>query len=427
MVDPQKIEEVKNLARPTSVMEVRSFVGLASYYRRQLKPNEKNYPTHDLELATVFFALKIWRHYLYGARCEVFTDHHSLQYKFTQIDLNLRQRRWMELLKDYDITILYHLGKDNVVTDSLSRKSATSIEARSIFLDQIKAKQFEDSKLSKIRDKVLQGEAEKSILNSDGVLLIKGRPLIKNDRTTEIRSSLLSFIHQRNLISQSLSILSPFLSQGIAAGGCNYQPAGNLGTTSIASPSSTPSSSNHHNASTDELPTSAAPFPPFLSPVPLFHRTTSSAPQPATCRRWTTNTIPLVSPRPPSKQRNRWAFFRRTTSQRSQPTAIRENVTNHIQAKISTLISLLLLEQNNTMKLNQLGVNYSASSNLVQAASCGGKVLLDCWKLKDLLNDERPSQEYNQEDESDDAFDDVNESDPNFDNVDESDSDLDGW
>ncbi|KAM3309242.1 hypothetical protein P3S67_010986 [Capsicum chacoense] len=79
------------------------------------------------------------------------------------------------------------------------------------------------------------------------------------------------------------------------------------------------------------------------------------------------------------------------------------------------------------MKLNQLRVNYSASSNLVQAASCGGKVLLDCWKLKDLLNDERPSQEDNQEDESDDASDDVNESDANLDNVDESDSDLDGW
>ena len=73
--------------------------------------HERNYPTHDLELATVVSALKHWRHYLYGVKCEVYTDHRSLQYVFTQKDLNLRQRRWMELLKDYDITILYHPEK----------------------------------------------------------------------------------------------------------------------------------------------------------------------------------------------------------------------------------------------------------------------------------------------------------------------------
>ena len=84
--------------------------------------HERNYPTHDLELAAVVFALKQWRHYLYGVKCEVYTDHRSLQYVFTQKDLNLRQRRWMELLKDYDITILYHPGKANVVADALSRK-----------------------------------------------------------------------------------------------------------------------------------------------------------------------------------------------------------------------------------------------------------------------------------------------------------------
>ena len=83
----------------------------------------RNYPTHDLELAAVVFALKKWRHYLYGVKCEVYTNHRSLQYVFTQKDLNLRQRRWMELLKDYDITIMYHLGKANVVADALSRKS----------------------------------------------------------------------------------------------------------------------------------------------------------------------------------------------------------------------------------------------------------------------------------------------------------------
>ena len=79
-----------------------------AYASRKLKVHERNYPTHDLELAAVVFALKKWRHYLYGVKCEVYTDHRSLQYVFTQKDLNLRQRRWMELLKDYDITILYH-------------------------------------------------------------------------------------------------------------------------------------------------------------------------------------------------------------------------------------------------------------------------------------------------------------------------------
>ena len=76
------------------------------YSSRQLKVHERNYPTHDLELAAKVFALKQWRHYLYGVKCEVYTDHRSLQYVFTQKDLNLRQRRWIEILKDYDITIL---------------------------------------------------------------------------------------------------------------------------------------------------------------------------------------------------------------------------------------------------------------------------------------------------------------------------------
>ncbi|CAA0833525.1 Uncharacterized mitochondrial protein AtMg00860, partial [Striga hermonthica] len=92
------------------------------YASRQLKPHEQNYPTHDLELAAVVHALKIWRHYLYGGRCEIFTDHKSLQYIFTQKELNMRQSRWLELVKDYDCTIQYHPGKVNVVADALSRK-----------------------------------------------------------------------------------------------------------------------------------------------------------------------------------------------------------------------------------------------------------------------------------------------------------------
>jgi len=206
-VDTQKIEAVQNWPRPTSPTDIRSFLGLAGYYRRfvegfssiaspltkltqkavkfqwseaceksfqelkkrlitapvltlpegtqgfvvycdasrvglgcvlmqngkviayasrQLKVHEKNYPTHDLELAAVIFALKLWRHYLYGVHVDIFTDHKSLQYVLTQKELNLRQRRWLELLKDYDLSILYHPGKANVVADSLSRLSMGS-------------------------------------------------------------------------------------------------------------------------------------------------------------------------------------------------------------------------------------------------------------------------------------------------------------
>ncbi|KAK8972766.1 hypothetical protein V6N11_055129 [Hibiscus sabdariffa] len=95
---------------------------VVAYASRQLKPHELNYPIHDLDLAAIVFALKIWRHYLYGEKCHMFTDHKSLRYLLTQNDLNLRQRRWMELLKDYDLVIDYHTGKGNIVADALSRK-----------------------------------------------------------------------------------------------------------------------------------------------------------------------------------------------------------------------------------------------------------------------------------------------------------------
>ncbi|GJR33796.1 putative reverse transcriptase domain-containing protein [Tanacetum coccineum] len=93
-----------------------------AYASRQLKIHEKNYTTHDLELGSVVFALKIWRHYLYGTKCTVFTDHKSLQHILDQKELNMRQRRWLELLSDYDCDIRYHPGKANVVADALSRK-----------------------------------------------------------------------------------------------------------------------------------------------------------------------------------------------------------------------------------------------------------------------------------------------------------------
>ena len=212
-VDPSKIDAVMSWERPKNVFEIRSFLGLAGYYRRfvedfsrlaapmtrltrkgvkfawndacehafeelkkrlttapvlviperglgytvycdaskeglgcvlmqsgrvvaygsrQLKPHEKNYPTHDLELAAVIFALKSWRHYLYGERFEVFSDHKSLKYLFTQKDLNLRQRRWMEYMEDYDFDLQYHPGKANVVADALSRKTVSSLASLAI-------------------------------------------------------------------------------------------------------------------------------------------------------------------------------------------------------------------------------------------------------------------------------------------------------
>jgi ribonuclease HI len=93
-----------------------------SYASRALRPHEKNYPTHDLELAAVVHALKLWQHYLMGNHCNIYTDHKILKYIFTQSDLNMRQRRWLELIKDYDLEVHYHPDKANVVADALSRK-----------------------------------------------------------------------------------------------------------------------------------------------------------------------------------------------------------------------------------------------------------------------------------------------------------------
>ncbi|GJV71705.1 putative reverse transcriptase domain-containing protein [Tanacetum coccineum] len=102
------------------LMQKEKFIAYAS---RQLKINEKNYMTHDLELGAVVFALKMWRHYLSGTKCIVFTDHKSLQHILNQKELNMRQRRWLELLSDYDCQLRYHLRKANVVADALSQKS----------------------------------------------------------------------------------------------------------------------------------------------------------------------------------------------------------------------------------------------------------------------------------------------------------------
>ncbi|GJZ16143.1 putative reverse transcriptase domain-containing protein [Tanacetum coccineum] len=159
-VDPANIESIKDWASLKSPTKIRQFLGLVGYYRRfiegfskiakpmtkltqkkkglgavlmqkekviayasrQLKIHENNYTTHDLELGVVVFALKIWRHYLYGTKCTVFTDHKSLQHILNQEELNMRQCRWLELLNDYDCEIRYHPGKANVIADALSRK-----------------------------------------------------------------------------------------------------------------------------------------------------------------------------------------------------------------------------------------------------------------------------------------------------------------
>nr|GEX30810.1 putative reverse transcriptase domain-containing protein [Tanacetum cinerariifolium] len=105
-----------------------------SYASRQLKIHEENYTTHDLELGAVVFALKIWRHYLYGTKCTVFTDHKSLQHILDQKELNMRQRRWLELLSDYDCEIHYHPWKANVVANALSRKEQGPLRVRALVM-----------------------------------------------------------------------------------------------------------------------------------------------------------------------------------------------------------------------------------------------------------------------------------------------------
>nr|GEX35136.1 reverse transcriptase domain-containing protein [Tanacetum cinerariifolium] len=145
-VDPAKIESIKDWSSPKTPTEICQFLGakdfvaycdashkgldvvwmqrekVISYASRQIKIHEKNYKTHDLELGAVVFALKIWRHYMYGTKCTMFTDHKSLQHILDQKELNIKQRRWLELLSDYDCEIRYHSGKANVMANALRRK-----------------------------------------------------------------------------------------------------------------------------------------------------------------------------------------------------------------------------------------------------------------------------------------------------------------
>jgi ribonuclease HI len=176
---------------------------VVAYASRQLKTHEQNYSTHDLELAAVVYALKIWRHYLIGNKCEIYTDHKSLKYIFTQPDLNLRQRRWLELIKDYNLEIHYHPGKAKVVADAFSQKAychhlvtqKTELceEMRKLNLtivphslnynltihlvldDQINEAQKDDEELTKIKAQTRENKAPDFRVDQYGILWFKRR------------------------------------------------------------------------------------------------------------------------------------------------------------------------------------------------------------------------------------------------------------
>ena len=185
---------------------------MVAYASRQLKPHEKNYPTHDLELAVIVFALKIWRHYLYGEKCFIYINHKSLKYFPSQRELNLRQRRWMELIKDYDCMIYYHSGKANVVADALSRKTmqmlralnahfsltddgtvVTELITRPSFLNRVLEAQKKDEKIVAIVSQIRNGREIELTVNEDGVLYYKDRVCVPDDN--DFRKAILEKAH----------------------------------------------------------------------------------------------------------------------------------------------------------------------------------------------------------------------------------------
>ncbi|KAJ0510834.1 putative nucleotidyltransferase, Ribonuclease H [Helianthus annuus] len=211
-VDPAKVEALMNWQEPKTPTEIRRFLGLAgdgmeefvvycdashtgmgcvlmqrgkviAYSSRQLKVHEKNYTTHDLELGAVVFALKLWRHYLYGIKFVIYSDHKSLQHLFNQKDLNMRQRRWMETLNDYDCEIRYHPGKANVVADALSRKervkpiriNAKSIEIKNSLNERLLAAQKEAVLEANYPHEKLGVTEEQLSYGKDGILRLNGR------------------------------------------------------------------------------------------------------------------------------------------------------------------------------------------------------------------------------------------------------------
>nr|GFC26423.1 putative reverse transcriptase domain-containing protein [Tanacetum cinerariifolium] len=187
-VDPVKIEAIKDWESPKTPTEIRQFLEgeNIAYASRQLKVHGKNYTTHELELGAVVFALKLWRHYMYGTKCVVFTDHKSLQHILDQKELNMRQRRWLELLSDYDYEIRYHPGKANVVANALSRKERSKpLRVRSLvmtiglnLLKQILNAQPEARKEKNFINEDLHGMINKLEPRADGTLCLNNRSWI---------------------------------------------------------------------------------------------------------------------------------------------------------------------------------------------------------------------------------------------------------
>nr|GEZ33483.1 putative reverse transcriptase domain-containing protein [Tanacetum cinerariifolium] len=159
---------------------------IIAYPSCQLKIHEKNYTTHELELGAVVFALKMWRRYLYGTKCVVFTDHKSLQHILDQKELNMRQRRWLKQLSDYDCEIRYHPGKANVVADALNRKEQNKpLQVRALVMKiglnlpvQILDAQVEAIKDGNYGTKDLYGMIKKLEQRTDGILCLNERSWI---------------------------------------------------------------------------------------------------------------------------------------------------------------------------------------------------------------------------------------------------------
>jgi hypothetical protein len=157
---------------------------VVAYASRKLRKHEEKYPTQDLELAAVVHALKIWRHYIISKRCEVYSDHKSLKYIFTRPDLNLGQRRWLELIEDYDLGINYHPGKANVVADALSKRSHLNMLATRELLPEF-CTEFEKLNLGWVSNaKVVKMEVD-STLEQD---IRKGR--LEDAKIQEIKEQI---------------------------------------------------------------------------------------------------------------------------------------------------------------------------------------------------------------------------------------------